>query len=55
MQAMSNGDIAPGATETQQLRISAPPGVCDPLSRERMRAVTDFLMTDGYRRKYGSE
>lgn len=27
MQAMSNSDIVAGGTETQQLRIAAPPGV----------------------------
>lgn len=26
MQAMSNPNVSPGATETQQLRILAPPG-----------------------------
>ena len=30
MQAMSNSDVSPGATETQQMRIMVPSGVGKP-------------------------
>jgi AP-1 complex subunit gamma-1 len=30
MLPMSNSDVQPGATETQQMRVMAPPGVCIP-------------------------
>lgn len=30
MLAMSNSDVHPGTTETQQMRVIAPPGVCIP-------------------------
>jgi AP-1 complex subunit gamma-1 len=38
MQAMSNADIAAGATETQQMRVLAPAGVSAEL-REARRSI----------------
>jgi AP-1 complex subunit gamma-1 len=41
MLAMSNGDIPPGATETQQMRIIAPPG-----AQVRLRLRISFSKAD---------
>jgi AP-1 complex subunit gamma-1 len=42
MLAMSNGDVLPGATETQQMRIIAPPG-----AQVRLRLRISFTKEGG--------